>query len=101
MKVIYVAGAYRGKSENEVYENIHHARTEALKLWKQGWCVICPHLNSAFMGGMNDADIFLQGGLEILRRCDAIYLLKGWEKSKGANAELDEAIKLGKDIYYE
>ena len=53
MRVAYIAGAYRGKSENEVYENIQHARRAARKLWEQNFCVICPHLNSAFMGGID------------------------------------------------
>jgi len=101
MKTIYVAGKYRGKSENEVYENIHHARTEALKLWEQSWCVITPHLNSAFMDGMNDAAKFLEGGLELVRRSDAIYLLKGWQSSQGAIAEHNLAVSLGKEVFYE
>ncbi len=101
MRVIYVAGKYRGQSENEVYENINHARAAARKLWLEGWCVITPHLNSAFMGGMSDADRFLQGGLELVRRSDAIYMLNNWAASEGARAELKEANRLGLPVYYE
>ncbi len=101
MKVIYVAGAYRGKCENDVFNNIMHARTEALKLWQQGWCVICPHLNSAFMGTRTSDQMFLDGGLELVRRSDAIFMLKGWANSEGSNAELRLACDLGLRIIYE
>jgi dienelactone hydrolase len=101
LKVIYVAGKYRGKCENEVYENIQHARRAARKLWQQGWCVICPHLNSEFMGGVDTDKMFLEGGLELLRRSDAIFMLLGFDTSEGAKAELAEAKRLGVPVIYE
>lgn len=103
MKVIYVAGAYRGGSMNKTFQNIMKARDVAQRLWYQGWAVICPHTNSFFMDESNEGspEIFLPGDLEILSRCDAIYMLKGWRDSEGATGELDLAQKLGLDIYYE
>ena len=35
----------------------------------------------------------------MIRAADAIYLLKGWQESKGAKAELAYAEKLGLEIY--
>ena len=32
--------------------------------------------------------------------CDGIYLLEGWEDSKGANVEYDYAVEKGKKIFY-
>ena len=102
MKTIYISGAYRGKTENEVFENIIHARAAARRLWMDGWCVVCPHLNSAFMEtGEDDAKLFLRGGIELLRRCDAIYLLNNWERSEGARREYEEAKRLGLRILIE
>ena len=101
MEVIYVAGKYRGESWNEVWENIMHARREARKLWLSGFAVICPHTNSIFMDGIETDGIFLNGDLEILSRCDAIYMLLGWECSLGAKQEYAVARKLGKKIYFE
>jgi len=102
MKIIYVAGPYRGKSEREVFHNIVRAREAALKLWDEGWAVICPHTNSMFMGSRLGGDeAFIEGDLEILRRCDIVYFLKGWQKSKGASLEWEEATKLKKEIYYQ
>ena len=39
--------------------------------------------------------------LAMLSVCDAIYMLKGWEDSKGANIELNHALKEGKLVFYE
>lgn len=102
MKIIYVAGSYRHKSMNQIWENIVHARQEARKLWLAGWAVICPHMNTAFMDTMPNTDqIFLDGDIEILRRCDAIYMLKGWEKSEGAIKEYKYANTLGLEVLCE
>ena len=101
MKVIYVAGCYRADDINGVLGNIIKAREASRKLWLRGWAVICPHLNSCFMDGTDTDKIFLDGDLEILRRCDAIYMLNGWEKSTGAKNELKEAGKNGLEIIFE
>ena len=104
MKIIYVSGPYRADTENEVFENIIRARSAPYKLWHEGWAVICPHTNTMFMGSMlsgEDSIMFIEGDLEIVKRCDAIYMLKGWEKSEGAEMELDVASERGLDVYYE
>ena len=100
MEVIFVSGKYRGKTEWEVKQNIYHAEKRARMLWMNGFAVVCPHLNTAFLGGSDDS-IWLEGDLEILKRCDAIYMLDGWEDSEGARKELGLAIKLGKKSYFE
>ena len=110
MKLIYVAGKYLGDSDWETYLNIHHARVVAHKLWHEGWAVICPHSNTAYFGGIGERNKddpngdwkrWLEGDLEMVRRCDAIYMLSNWRDSKGAKLELEEARKVGKKIFYE
>ena len=86
MRLVYVAGKYRGKNENEVYENINLARSHAHKLWQRGYAVICPHLNTMFMGDGNE-EKYLGGDKVLLSACDYIYLLPNWKKSKGAREE--------------
>jgi hypothetical protein len=95
MKVIYIAGKYTGQSENEVYTNIQAARIEAMFVWSRGGVALCPHTNSAFMGGICNNRNFYEGDLELLKRCDAIYLIACWEDSKGAVVEKETAEKLG------
>ena len=91
MKVVFVSGPYRGK----ITENIRIARQHAEMLWKKGYAVFCPHLNSAHMDGVASDETFLNGDLEILSRCDLVYLLPGWEQSKGARKEWELARKMG------
>jgi hypothetical protein len=99
VNVIYVAGPYQGKTYSEQRINIAHAMKVAELLWLRGWVVICPHANTAWMDG--ERQMFLDGDLEILSRCDAIFMLKGWRESEGAKAELDLAKRLGLEISYE
>ena len=39
--------------------------------------------------------------LAAVRSCDAIYLLRGWESSRGARKELAEALKYGLQVMQE
>lgn len=95
MKVAYVSGPYRAKTEWEVRQNIEHAAEIAADLWKMGYAVICPHTNSAFMGGVVPDETFLQGDLAILERCDVLVLMPNWEKSEGAKVEKEFAEACG------
>ena len=101
MKIIYIAGAYRNKTEWGLVENIRHAEREAIKLWQQGWVVICPHKNTAFFGGTCPDNVWLEGDIEILKRCDAVYMLSNWQSSIGAKRELEVALENNKEIIYE
>ena len=106
MKVIYIAGKYRAKTEWQLIENIRAAESAARRLWSEGWACICPHKNTSHFGGLfpdeeKDYRTWIEGDLEILRRCDAIYMLKNWQTSNGAKKELQLALLLGLEIYYE
>ncbi len=103
MKVIYVAGPYRSKCEWQLEGFLRHAEDASLRLWKEGWAVICPHKNTAHFGGAlgMPSSTWLNGDLEIVGRCDAIMMLKGWESSEGAKRELEVAIEKGLDVFYE
>ena len=43
----------------------------------------------------------MDADLAAVRSCDAIYLLRGWENSRGAKKELAEAIKYGLEVRQE
>ena len=106
MRVIYVAGAYSSKTEWGLVENIRDAERVARRLWLEGWAVICPHKNTAHFGGLLDNPVadhnfWIEGDLEILKRCDAIYMTTGWESSKGSKKELELAKELGLEIFFE
>ena len=100
--VVFLSGPYRSNTENGIYQNIQTAREYAVKLWKQDYAVICPHLNSAFMGGIVPDSDFLAGDLEILKRCDAFCRLPYWADSEGAREEIAWAEANGlKEVFVE
>lgn len=112
MKIAYVAGPYRGKDEFAVWQNILNAKRVAIKLWKKGYAVICPHANTAhfehFSATMKDCQVvdniadttWLKGDLEILSRCDLVVMAPGWAKSEGARMEAARAKELGIIVFY-
>lgn len=101
MKVVYIAGKYRSKSVYGIKENIDKAEKVAIKYWKLGYAVICPHKNTAFFDGAAPDSVWLMGDLEFIRRSDVVVMMTGWKNSVGATKEHDLAIKLRKEVIYE
>ena len=105
MKLVYVAGPYRGKSRNklinklQVIRNIIEARMVARDLWKQGYAVICPHSNTALFDGSVPDETVLKGDIEILSKCDLVVLIKNWYKSSGTKDEIEFAKYVGISVY--
>jgi len=100
MRVAYVSGPYRSKQGiNGVYQHIQLAREVAVRLWRYGYAVLCPHLNSALMDGIVSDLSFLEADLEMLRRCDLVVMVPGWQHSEGACAEREEALRLGMPVW--
>ena len=97
-KVVYIAGPYRSPlGEHQVLTNIMHARDAALFVWRNGGVAICPHLNTFLFGGAFGLPdkTWLDGDLEIISRCDAIFMVSGWEGSDGSKKELEWAGNCG------
>jgi hypothetical protein len=101
MKVIYIAGPYRAESEYLVRENIMRADRAAQAVWASGGVALCPHKNTMSFGGFVDDEVFLKGDIELLRRCDAVYTVFGWEKSLGALNEVEYAKNNGIQVFHE
>lgn len=96
MKIIYIAGPFSGDVEN----NIKAAISVADKLRTAGVTVICVHEN----GLHNDSlgmpyEYWINATLEIMRRCDGVQLIDGWEKSSGTRGEVEEAKRLGMPVF--
>ena len=101
MRVGYVAGPYRGSSAWAVEQNIREAETLALEVWRRGAACICPHTNTRFFQGALPDQVWLEGDLEMLRRCDFLVLTSRWRESLGAKTEHDEARKIGIPVFHE
>jgi len=98
MKLVFISGPFRANSTWEVEQNIRKAEELALEYWRQGYAVICPHTNTRFFQGALEDDVWLKGDIEILKRCDAIAFVEGWEMSEGSREEYQLAIKSGLEI---
>lgn len=98
MKVAYIIGPYRAKTIYQIKQNIYKAEEIALKYWKLGYAVICPHKNSAFFDGECEDEIWLKGGIEILKRCDICIVIDGWQNSEGSRREIDAAYEFNIEI---
>lgn len=102
-KTIYIAGPMAGVTGLN-YPAFYNAET---KLMKDGWRVVNPtrfdavfnHFNDGIEGKMLDA--VCESELAAIPFLDAIYLLKGWEKSKGARRELKVALEHNLEILIE
>jgi len=94
-KVVYVVGAFRASTQWEIMQNVRKAEKDSLWLWKLGYAVICPHTMTQSFHGECPDKVWLDGCLELLKRCDAIWLVEGWEYSEGSLAELKLAEELG------
>ena len=95
IKVVYVAGAFRAKTQWGIMQNVRKAEDASLKLWKMGFAVICPHTMTQHFQNECPDSVWLDGCLELLKRADAIYLVDGWQASEGSRAELRVARDMG------
>lgn len=94
--VIYIAGPFRGKDHWEIAQNIRRAETLALEVWRMGAAALCPHLNTMHFQGAAPDQLWLEGDLAMLAKCDAVLMTEYWERSAGARAEREFAA--GRDI---
>lgn len=94
MTVVYIGGPYNAPTQHEVELNIRAAEALALKVWRLGAVPVCPHTMTRFYGDSLPRAVWLAGDLELLRRSDALLLVKGWEESAGTRAEVECAAKL-------
>ena len=99
MRVIYVAGPFRGQNSWEIEENIRRSERLALEVWRLGAACICPHTNTRFYQGAAPDSVWLDGDLEILGRCDGVMLTEDWQRSAGARAEVEYAKARGIPVF--
>ena len=103
-KRIYIAGPMTGvpKFNRPKFE-------EAARILRaHGWTVESPVEIADAFGSQNTIvttpgllDTVIDEALAELAKCDAIYLLTGWENSRGAKTELLLALEKGMDVITE
>lgn len=99
MKVVYIAGKFRGPTAWDIAENVRAAERAALEVAKRGAMPLCPHANTAHFHGQLTDQFWIDGTLELLKRCDGILCISGWMNSAGALAEHAYADANGIEIW--
>lgn len=86
MKRIYISGPITG-IDPEVCRNRFGAAEK--RLIARGYTPVNPLKNG--LPETASYDEHMQRDLEMLATCDAVYMLEGWEKSKGCRIEFNVA----------
>lgn len=100
MIVIYIAGPFRAKGARAVEQNIRRAEDAAYGVWAQGHAAMCPHTNARWEDPEIGDQVFLDGTLELMRRCDAVIVLPDYMNSQGTLGEIAEAHRLGMPVAF-
>lgn len=90
---VYISGPMTGLPDF----NRDAFRKQHVSLMEQGHIVLCP---AVLPDGLTQAE-YMDICIAMLRCADAIFMLRGWEKSAGAVAEHAMAKKLGLDTIME
>lgn len=108
MKVIYVAGPFRSSSQHMpgqqdswgIQNNVMRAMALGLEVWRLGHAAVIPHANTMFFQNAAKDEVWLDGDLAILAKCDAVLMTPDWERSTGARAEKQYADERGIPVLF-
>jgi len=101
VRVVYVAGPFRGATPWDVEQNVRRAEAAALEVWKAGATALCLHANTRHFDKLCADELWISGTQELLARCDAIYMTGDWPSSRGSVAELRSALLKGMPVFLE
>ena len=93
---IYISGPMTGIEE---FEKAFEKAEQELRL--QGHDAVNPVRLSGIIRSDMKYEEWLKLDMALLDVCDAIYMLSGWQNSRGANREYGFALGSGKLILYE
>ena len=93
---IYISGKITGV--DDYLEKFGRAETV---LKENGFIVVNPAKVMAELPNDTPRGCYMDLSIDMLKYCDAIYMLRGWEYSEGPNEERDYAVKHNKYIVYE
>ena len=104
--VVYVAGLFSNgerlpKQEQEKNRNL--LRYYSLLFMKKGYAVISPIENDqwAFDLGLVTYENVIESDLAVIKKCDYIFFVPGWEDGHGTVIEHDFAVDNGITILYQ
>lgn len=93
---IYLSGSITGTTD--YLDRFEKAEKE---LTEKGYVVINPAKVNAMMPVETTYEEYMKMSMTMLDMCDYIYMLKGWQQSRGANREYGYALGTDKVIMME
>lgn len=103
MRLVYVAGPLRAASKREVDANIARAAHVALEVYRSGCLPVVPHLLTRWVEilsiTLEDEQFLMAGLIDLMRTCDEVWLMDGWERSEGTWDEVYAALAAEIPIY--
>lgn len=99
MKLVYIAGKFRGPTAWDIEQNIRRAEIVGMEVARLGAAPLIPHANTRFFHGTLTDEFWLAATMEMLNRCDAVQLVQGWPSSKGTIAEIEHAKARGIPVF--
>jgi len=103
VKKIYLSGKITGKTYEEALADFSRAESKVNSANLVSPDTIVETVNPMSIEHNHDQSWqnFMRVDLKALLECDAIYMLKGWHESKGANIEYNLAKDLDLEIFFE
>jgi nucleoside 2-deoxyribosyltransferase len=101
--LIYIAGPFRAPTPWEIEQNVRRAEEYALSVAQLGGIPLCPHTMYRFYQNSLTDEFWLEAGLVLLRRCDAVVVTVPYPdslKSAGTTAEIAEAESRGMPVFH-
>ena len=102
MRLVYVAGRHRDPSGWVVYQNTLDAERHAAVVTKiPSLVAVTPHLLTRNLDSLQSEQYWCEATMEVMRRCDAVFVVPGWEQSIGTIGEVREAIARRTPVFFE
>jgi nucleoside 2-deoxyribosyltransferase len=90
--VIYLAGALRGTKEQKRI-NMERAQWWSEILWRSGFAVYSPHLNSGWLDTPETDVHVIPANIQLMKMCDIMCVMPFFESSKGTQEEIKVCIE--------
>ena len=98
--LIYLAAKYTEIHPYLIQRNIDRARLCAQEVALLGCCPMTPPLIGSHFEGIQDYLWWGEAYMNLLRRCDGVFMVPGYQNSNGAMKELTEALRLEMPVFY-
>ena len=103
MKKVYVAGAYSANNIIDCLKNIGRGEHYSAEIFMMGFAPFCPWHDADYVIKNWDKDftvkMFYDYSMAWLDVSDCVFLVPGWENSKGTLAEIERAKELKLPVY--